>query len=134
MYGFHNITNSFRINGIVNEFTVPFGFHDPCPAEYGQMLGCDRLFQSEMNIQFSDSQFFMLIEDTYNLLPELMIQGTKNHRSLFQINKIYFYCSIIPGLSVEDHPIVTACAGHTVERLEGLKNIFVESASKPYTL
>jgi hypothetical protein len=39
MHGFHNITYSVRVDGIVNEFAIPFGFNDTRPSQNGQVLG-----------------------------------------------------------------------------------------------
>jgi len=61
MYCFHNITDPVRVDGIMNEFAIPLGFDDTRPAEDCQVLGGDRLFQPELDIEFRDCQLFMLI-------------------------------------------------------------------------
>ena len=50
MHSFHNITNAVWVYGVVNEFTVPFGFNNARPAQNGQVLGGHRLFQPELYI------------------------------------------------------------------------------------
>jgi hypothetical protein len=121
MDGFHNIIDPFRIDGIMNEFPVAFGFDDAGPAQDRKMLGGDGLFEPELYIKLGDRQPLMFVEDPHNLLPQLMIERAKDHGGLFQIDKIYFYCSVIPRLCIEDHPIITACTSHTVRSVEGVK-------------
>ena len=123
MHCFHNITDPVGIDGIMNEFAIPLGLDDACPAQDGQVLGSNGLFQAELDIEFGDCQLFMFIQDANDLLPEFVIQGAQDHRGLFQIDKIYFYGSVIPRLGIEDHPIITACTAHTVLSVEGLKKI-----------
>jgi hypothetical protein len=56
----------------------------------------------------------MVIEDFHDLLAEFVIQGSQNHGSLFQIDKIDFNRSIFSRLGIKDHPVITACDAHTV--------------------
>jgi len=120
MYCFHNISNPVRVDGIMDEFAIPFGLDDSCPSQDGQVLGSYGLLQSQLDIEFCDCQLFMLVQDTHNLLPELVIQGPEDHGGLFQIHKIHFNCSIFTRLGIEDHPIITACTTHTVRLVVGL--------------
>jgi hypothetical protein len=125
MHSFHNIADPFGVDGIMNEFAVAFGFDDTGTAQNGQMLGGYRLLEPELYIKFGDCQLFMLVQDPHNLLSEFVIQGPENHGGLFQIDEIYFNCSVIPILCVEDHPIITACTSHTVRSVDGLKKSYL---------
>lgn len=123
MHCFHNITNAVGIDGIMNEFTIAFGLDDTSPAQDGQVLGGNGLLEPEMDIEFRDCQPFMFIQNLDNLLTEFMIQGPQDHSGLLEVYKIHFNGSILTALSIEDHPIVTACASHTVRSVEVSKNI-----------
>ena len=129
MYCFHNISDSVRIDGIVDKLAISFGLDDTRSAEDSEVLGSHRLFESQLNVKFSDCQLLMFVQDAYDLLPEFVIQGPEDHCGLLQVDKIYFNCSIITRLGIEDHPIVTACTAHTVRLIEGLIKIICKDTS-----
>jgi hypothetical protein len=105
----------------MDKLAVALGLYDTGPAQDGQVLGSDGLLEPELDIKFGDCQLFMFVQDPDDLLPEFVIQRAKDHRRLLEVDKIYFNGGFLSRLGVEDHPIITACATHTVRSVEGLK-------------
>src|SRR4051812_10372553 len=91
----------------MNELAIALGLNDAGPAENGQVLRGHGLFQAEVDIQLGYGEFFMLIQYPHDLLTELMIQGTQDHRCFFEVDKINLYRCVITTMCVYDHPVIT---------------------------
>lgn len=78
-----------RVDRVIDELAFTLGLYKACFSENGQMLGGNRLFQPQLDIDFGDGDGSVIADQPQDLLTQFVIQGTLNKHRFFQGKQVY---------------------------------------------